>query len=58
MKLKIRFQSAEARTAGVDLEKLLGELEGGCRKGDMLTGAITLKDDQTHDTVPGAIRNW
>lgn len=47
MKLKIRFQSAEARTAGVDLEKLLGELEGGCRKGDMLTGAVTLKDDQT-----------
>ena len=47
MKLKIRFQSAEARTAGVNLEKLLGELEGSSQKGEMPAGAIVLKHDQT-----------
>ena len=47
MKLNIRFQSAEARKAGVDLEKLLRELERGSRKGGMLTSAITIKDDRT-----------
>ena len=46
MKLKIRFQSAEARIAGVNLEKLLMGLEGGCQKSDMPTGAILFKDDQ------------
>lgn len=33
--------------AGVNLEKLLMGLEGGCQKSDMPTGAILFKDDQT-----------
>ncbi len=46
MKLKIRFQSAEARLAGVDLEKLLEGLESEGRKSGAPPGAILFKHDR------------
>ena len=57
VKLKIRFQSAEARMAGVDLEKLLGNPQSGCQKGDLPKDAILFKEDRatTLYRMPSAV---
>ena len=57
VKLKIRFQSAEARMAGVDLEKLVEVLEGDCPKSGALAGAVLFKHDRTTTLcrVPSAV---
>ncbi len=47
VKLKIRFQSAEARMAGIDLEKLLEGLEGDGQKSVVPTGVTLFKHDRT-----------
>ncbi len=46
VKLKIRFQSAEARMAGIDTKKLIERLEDDCRGNGMPKGATLFKDDR------------